>query len=177
MKTENGQKNSKTEKQPPAPGTKEWYRRMRREYWIMWLLPVAPLGYVLLSQHTDHRWEVLAGMLTPVILSGVGLVCIVHALWRIEVNVAGNRQRPFTKKDHDVLARANSVSVAMLAASVVLGFVTDLGFGYTAKEQRVADTGTNTAIIVAFATVILVSTMARIHCKARHAYEELEKGV
>lgn len=161
------------------PGSKLWYREKKIEHGILWFLPLVPVGYTLSSQGVSMPWPVLLGMLVPVVGSGVALAFVSHALWRIEINVAGNREHPFTKRDHQVLVR----SLWILVASLIFAFAVDsvarmvLDSSTSDAQLRAIDTATNTAVIIAFVGVAFTSTIRRIHCKAKHAYEELEKGV
>lgn len=163
----------------PAPGSKLWYRSKRIEHGVLWLLPLMPVGYTLSSQGVDMPWPVLVSMLVPVVGSGVALAFVSHALWRIEINVAGNREHPFTVKDHKVLGRCGWILMLSLLFAVAADTVARLILNSTTPDAqlRFIDTGTNTAIIVGIVGAALTSTMTRIHCKAKHAYEELEKGV
>lgn len=163
----------------PEPGSKSWYWSKRVEHTVLWMLPLVPLGYTLSSQGTSMPWPVLVSMLMPVVGSGIALGFVTHALWRIEINVAGNREHPFTVKDYAVLRRSAWILVNSLLFAVALDAVARflLRESTSKAHLRFIDTGTNTAVIVALVGSVVVATMSRIHCKARHAYEELEKGV
>lgn len=161
-----------------APGSKRWYREKKIEHVTLWFMPFMPLGYVLSAQGVSMPWPVLAGMLLPVVGVGGALGFTSYALWRIEINVAGNREHPFTMKDDKVLGRCGwaflfSLLFAIAVNSVLRVLLTDA----SDTQLRFMDTGENTAVIVFFVGATVTSTMKRIHCKARDAYEELEKGV
>jgi uncharacterized protein (DUF2062 family) len=163
---------------PVTPGTKLWYREKKIELVGLWLMPLMPLAYTLVSQGVSMPWEVLTGMLIPVIGSTAALGFTAYALWRIEINVAGNREHPFTEKDHRVLTWCGTVLSASLFFAVAVNVVATLILHDLPHDvRRPMDTGENTAVILGFVGSTIIYTMRRIHCKAKHAYEELEKGV
>lgn len=167
-------------REPAVPDSKRRYREKRLEYIALWLLPLIPVGYTLLSQGVSMPWLTLVGMLLPVMVgSGAALVFASHALWRIEVNMSGNREHPFTEKDHQVLGRSTWILLASLLFALAVNSVAHMvaGGGVSDAQLRFIRTAANTAFIVAFVGAALTSTMKRIHCKAKRAYEELEKGV
>lgn len=165
--------------QPADPGSKRWYREKKIQHSMLWLLPLLPAAYTLSSQGVDMPWAILVWMLVPVAGSGVALAFVSHALWRIEINVAGNREHPFTDKDNRVLGRSGWIVVLSLLFAVAVDGVARLILGDSVSDAqlRFIDTSTNTAVIVGFVGATLAATMRRIHCKAKHAYDELEKGV
>ncbi len=114
------------------------------------------------------------------LVSGLGVigftVLAVYSLWRIEVNVAGNRARPFTERDHKFLHITQAVMVgAMLLLLFGLLFLKPTHMN-AAQEEVIYSSNTG-AMITLLVSGILVSTMARIHGKGKAAYDELEKGV
>lgn len=173
-------------KEPAAPGTKRWYREQRVEHLTLWMVPLFPVFYTLSGQGVDQPWQSIVAMLLPVVGSGVALGFVSHALWRIEINVKGNREHPFTPKDERVLARASWLMFFSLAFAVVVDFAASLLSDdlVPSIDEHHVDIATNTAVVVAFVGVTLTSTMKRIHHKGWHAWEakrraeaELEKGV
>lgn len=166
-------------KPPVEVGSKRWYREKRAEHTFLWLLPLVPVGYTLSSQGVSMPWPILVTMLVPVVGSGVALAYVSHALWRIEINVSANRERPFTDKDLQVLSRSGWILLfSLIFAVAVISTARVIAGGAVPEAQmRFIDTAANTAVVVALVGVTLTSTMKRIHCKAKHAYEELGKGV
>jgi H+/gluconate symporter-like permease len=165
--------------EPAAPGTKRWYREKRIDHIPMWFLPATPVLYTVASQGVSMPWPILVTMLLPVVGSSIALVFVCHALWRIEINVAGNREHPFTEKDGRVLNRSGKILLTSILFAVIVNHVAHFVVfdGTPDAHLRFIDTAVNTAVIVGFVSAVLGSTMRRIHCKAKHAYDELEKGV
>jgi hypothetical protein len=173
-------------KEPAEPGTKRWYREQRVDHLILWFMPVIPLGYTLYSQGIARPWQTLVAMLIPVLGSGVALACVSRALWRIEINVKGNREHPFTPKDARVLNQSSWILLASWLLAIAVNSVAQMlaDDGMTSLQLHPIGTAANIAIVVAFVGAALTATMQRIHHKGWHAWEalkraesELEKGV
>lgn len=167
--------------EPAVAGSKRWYREKRLEHLILWIMPLIPIGYTLSSQSPVNDapmgWPSMMLMLLPVMGSAAALGFVSHALWRIEINVAGNREHPFTTKDARVLSRSGWILIGSLLFAFTSSFILTRTMDLTGTQDRLIDTALSVAVVVGMVGAVLIATMRRIHRMAQHAYEELEKGV
>jgi hypothetical protein len=164
----------------PAPvGSKRWFREKRMEHVFLWMMPLMPAGYTLTATGVSMPWQALVATVAPTAIIGAALAYTSYALWRIEVNVAANRAHPITPKDGRVLTKAGKWLVGSGFTALLLSMVAPIALGHHMWHayRHSIDTGMNSAILIGLLGSAIVSTMGRIHHKARHAYEELEKGV
>lgn len=181
MKVKGNQRDEKPAKLPAQAGSRRWYWKKRIEHVVLWILPVLPVGYTLSGQTPGKGdsmgWQSLTLMLLPVLGSAVALGFVSRALWRIEINVTGNREHPFTERDATVLSRSGWIMLYSLIFTIGSSGVLTTTMELTDAQERLLDAAVSVATVTALVAASLTSTMQRIHRKAKHAYEELEKGV
>lgn len=161
----------------PETGSRRWFWNMRVANMTLWILPVMPIAYMTGSQR-KHDWH---GAMTvfyvwaPWVFFTVMLALTSRAIWRTEVNLAANKSRPFTPKDRKALRWASAASVGTMTYAVLMSFKHPSGM----SKDDWSDVGDGLTVIMIASLIvsILTASMERMHCKASHAYEELEKGV
>jgi hypothetical protein len=141
----------------------------------MWFLPAMPLLYGCSQARWSDPRQMLLVYWTPWVLCSFASVMISYALWRIEVNVAGNRLHPFTPKDQKVLRLALASTTGVMLAMLVINMI-HIG-GITAEQRTRIDGAVNVVMISMLMASVLMASMERIHVKGKQAYDELEKGV
>lgn len=168
---------------PIEVGSRRWYWRMAVGRMSLWLLPVMTGLYATLHTDWSAPGEAVLAMALPWYAITVSLMLLVHALWRIEINIIGNSTRPFTEKDGRVFRRAVSIitglAVSLATLSLFLEF-DDLPVQY---RDAVSDS-LSSSLIVFIVTSSISITLASIHRKGMATHEsltkaqaELEKGV
>lgn len=177
---------------PARPGSRGWFWQMRLLNIHIWLTPPVILTVALFEYQAPGgaRDAALNDRLMfslPWVAVTVGASALAYALWRIEVNMEGDR-RPFTEKDEKIYQQALGVQ-AVAASTVLLAFIIRLfyilfhGLGAHVDPDAVSDQVSSlfVAAYPAVGAVYLVGmftrTLKRTHAKARAYYEELEKGV
>lgn len=174
---------SKKVRTPAEIGSKQWYHSMRALHMALWLAPLLPLIYGKRRADWDASIQIILVMMTPWVLTAVVLAMLSHALWRIEVNVAGNSSRPFTSKDSQTFRRATAASVG-IATFLTLFMLTLDGWGMTRQQKETVFDASSATALVLIVVVLVATTMLAIHRKGMQTHEsltkaqvELEKGV
>lgn len=169
--------------EPAEIGSKRWYRDKRVAHISLWFVPWTPVLYASAIQDWNDPVKVVALVWTPWVLSGAVLAMMCRALWRIEINVAANKDHPFTEKDGRVLWWAGLATLAVMILAVFFLMFAQVD-GITDRQQASIDNAINGTLILMLAIGTVGGTMHRIHRKGMHvvqdlrkAIEELEKGV
>lgn len=160
---------------PPVVGSRRWFWEMRVVHLSLWLVPLLPLLYAWKKLGVDAGLPVVVFMWTPAVACTGALAVISYALWRVEVNLAANGAHPFTVKDQNVLSLAAAAPLAPMMLVVLLGLFSVKEMTH-AQVQDSYDAG-SVILMISLAASVMMASMRRIHCRGRHAYEELEKGV
>lgn len=159
----------------PEPGSRRWFWHMRLMHPTLWVLPLMPIGYLWNAGAYHGPLRAALYVSAPLVLCALALTAVSRALWRIEVNLAGNREHPFTDRDQRVVRVTTAVPfvVMLLMLAAVLLPVGDL-----TKHQKDIVVGTQNSVMLTMVCAgVVMASLERIYCRGKHAYEELEKGV
>lgn len=170
----------------PKPGSRSWWWNMRLKHSTFWFSP--SFGLLVAWYHFDQPGSVHHTMLArlvhsvPWVVVAVVLAGLARALWRIEVNMAA-WEKPFTKRDAEVLKKASQLLLAVDGVLLVGGLIvlpfTLLLLDVPLSERR--DLNYVNAVwgplMVITALLMVTESTRRFYGKAKTAYAELEKGV
>jgi uncharacterized membrane protein YfhO len=149
----------------------------------VWFLPL--WAVYLTAQHVDWDWDpaLIAGVVFPWVVVVLAFLLVTRALWRIDVNVEGNSQNPFTEKDHKVLR--DSLLFTSLSGLFTILFPTALlVVEFTGSQREAIELSSDSAFIVLIAVLVIGGSFCATHKKAMCAWRqlkdaraELEEGV
>lgn len=168
------------QKKPVQVGSRRWFWGKRAQHPTLWYLPVMLPLYGMVNQRHEE-WHGLVSVATfliwsPYVLGAVVVAAASRALWRVEINLAANRQHPFTDKDHTWLHAARNAAVGLMAYVVIID-LPDRVNGMTLDQLRHMWAGHNGVMVMAVLLATVMASLCRIHATGKVAHEELEKGV
>lgn len=120
-------------------------------------------------------WDRITASL-PLLILTVGMACLCHALWRIEINLTAGG-RPYTAKDDKIYKRALLVALAALVGGCFTGALpVFLGDGFPEMSSSLS-VSLVVGLMMLYGATAAATAARRMYIKGREAYEELEKGV
>jgi membrane protein YdbS with pleckstrin-like domain len=168
-------KTARKVRKPVEPGSKRWYREMLLERLGIWFLPLWTA--YLTARHVDWSWgpALIAAVVSHWVVVTLAFLMVIHAVWRVDVNVEGNSQNPFTEKDHKVLGRA-LLFTALGGLFVVLFPIVLLVVEFTESQREAIDISSGSAFIALIAVLAVGGSFHATHKKAMCAWRQLKEA-